>query len=193
MPPDNPFADLLRRIRAGDEDAAAELVHCYEPVIRREARLRLTDPGLTRLLDSSDVCQSVLLSFFVRAAAGQYELTGPQDLVRLLVTMVRNKVASHVRKLRRRPQDNRRVPGAEALALVADDERPTQRLVARDLISAVLGQMSAEERHVAELRTQGYSWPEVGAALGGGAEARRKQLERALDRVVRQLGLDEDP
>jgi RNA polymerase sigma-70 factor (ECF subfamily) len=191
MPTDNPFADLLRRVRAGDESAAAELVQRYEPVIRREARLRLTDPGLTRLLDSSDVCQSVLLSFFVRAAAGQYELAEPRDLVRLLVTMVRNKVASYVRKHRRRPHDSRRAPGDDPLAVLVDD-RPTQRLVAGDLMSAVLRQLSSEERRVAELRGQGHTWPEVSAALGGGAEARRKQFERALDRVVRHLGLDKD-
>src|SRR5262249_31129664 len=62
------FGDFLRRLRAGDEQAAVELVQRYERVIRREARLRLTDPRLGRLVDSVDICQSVLASFFVRAA-----------------------------------------------------------------------------------------------------------------------------
>ena len=34
------FADFIRRIRAGDDRAAQELVERYEPVIRREVRLR---------------------------------------------------------------------------------------------------------------------------------------------------------
>ncbi len=54
--------------------------------------MRLTDPSLYRLLDSMDVCQSVLLSFFVRAAAGQYDLEQPQELLKLLVVMAWNKL-----------------------------------------------------------------------------------------------------
>ena len=94
MPEEEEFLELLARVRAGDERAAEELVRCYEPLIRFEVRLRLTDPRVCRLFDSIDVCQSVLSSFFVRAAAGQYELDRPQQLVGLLVTMARNKVAS---------------------------------------------------------------------------------------------------
>ena len=47
-----PFADFLRRIRAGDEQAAAELVRQYEPLIRREVRLQIDDRRLCRLFDS---------------------------------------------------------------------------------------------------------------------------------------------
>src|SRR5205807_1491596 len=46
------FRDAIRRIRAGDERAAAELVSRYEPVIRREVRLQLQDRRLARLFDS---------------------------------------------------------------------------------------------------------------------------------------------
>jgi DNA-directed RNA polymerase specialized sigma24 family protein len=81
------FEDLIRRVRAGDEAAAAELVRRYETLVRRTVRLRLRDPRLQRLLDSVDICQSVLASFFARAALGQFELNTPQDLCRLLTAM----------------------------------------------------------------------------------------------------------
>jgi RNA polymerase sigma-70 factor (ECF subfamily) len=72
--PDQPnFADFLHRIRQGDQQAASELVHRYESLIRREVRLQLEDQRLRRLFDSMDVCQSVLASFFVCVAAGQYD------------------------------------------------------------------------------------------------------------------------
>lgn len=39
---ENPdFADFLRRIRAGDDLAAMELVRRFEPLIRREVRTRI--------------------------------------------------------------------------------------------------------------------------------------------------------
>jgi hypothetical protein len=65
--PDQHFADLLRRARQGSEQAAADLIRAYEPERRRFIRFRLTDPDLHRFLDSPDVCQSVLASFFVPA------------------------------------------------------------------------------------------------------------------------------
>src|SRR6266480_4019842 len=92
------FRDLIGRVRKGEQSAAAELVRRYEPAIRRAVRFRLTDPRLRRTCDSMDVCQSVLLSFFVRAASGQYDLDSPEQLLRLLTTMARNKLISQVHK-----------------------------------------------------------------------------------------------
>src|SRR5271166_1706119 len=92
------FPDFIRRIRAGDNQAARELVERYEPVIRCEVRLRLRDPRLYSRFDWTDICQSVMASFFVRVAVGQYELEGPEQLVRILVSMARNKVAEAARR-----------------------------------------------------------------------------------------------
>src|SRR5262249_3203175 len=124
------FQDLLQRVRAGDEQAATLLVRRYEPLIRREVRLRLEDRRLTRAFDSMDVCQSVLASFFVRAAVGEYDLEAPEQLVGLLVKMARNKLASAARKATRQRRDHRRqAPGGdEALAAVAEHQpTPSQQ------------------------------------------------------------------
>jgi RNA polymerase sigma-70 factor (ECF subfamily) len=105
MPERSCFLDFFRRVRAGDKDAAGELVHLYGPAIRCEVRLRLTNPAVTRLVDSLDVCQSVLRTFFVRVRAGQYDLDSPADLLRLLVRMARNKAINQARKMLARPAD----------------------------------------------------------------------------------------
>ena len=47
------FTEFIRRIRPGDDQAARELVERYEPVIRREARVRLRDPRLHQPLRST--------------------------------------------------------------------------------------------------------------------------------------------
>src|SRR5437867_5093684 len=104
--------DLLRRLRTGDGAAASELVRRYEPEIRRAIRVKLTDPRLRRVLDSVDVCQSVLGNFFVRAAAGQFELDNPRQLLGLLVTMARNKILDHARRQQAGRRDQRRVDAA---------------------------------------------------------------------------------
>ena len=67
---DESFTDLISRVRGGDEHAATDLVRRYEPEIRREVRFLLRDPFLRRSFDSMDICQSVMGSFFLRAALG---------------------------------------------------------------------------------------------------------------------------
>src|SRR5262245_7089605 len=130
MSDDSPFHDLIRRVRAGDQDAAAELVRQYESVIRRTVRFRLVDARLGAVLDSIDVCQMVLGSFFVRAAAGQYDLDSPAQLTRLLVNMARNKLASQARKEHAERRDNRRVAGGDvdAANLPAPDPSPSRQV-----------------------------------------------------------------
>jgi hypothetical protein len=46
---------------------------------------------------------------------------------------------------------------------------------------------SEEERALANLRADGCGWTEIAARLGGTAEARRKQLARAVDPVEQHL------
>src|SRR4051812_20863394 len=130
MADESTFAEFLRRIRAGDEQAAAELVRRYEPAIRLEVRMRLGDPRLRRVLDSMDLCQSVLASFFVRAAAGQFDLGRPEELIRLLVTIARNKVAYQARRQRARRRDYRRDVGLDGPGLQPAGAEPSPSRVA---------------------------------------------------------------
>ncbi len=187
------FISFITRIRAGDEQAAIELVRQYEPLIRREVRLRLEDRGLNRLFDSMDVCQSVMASFFVRAAAGEYDLQQPSQLVKLLVAMSRNKLASAARKARRQKRDHRKAAGGdEALALAAaPDPSPSVQVGGKELLERVRALLTEEENRLVELRHGGASWDEIAAQLGGAAQARRMQLARALDRAARAVGLEE--
>jgi RNA polymerase sigma factor (sigma-70 family) len=191
----NSFLTFLDRVRTGDQKAAEELVRMYEPEIRREVRLRLRDSRLRRDFDSVDICQSVMASFFVRAALGQYDLQKPDELIRLLVTMTRNKLVSQVRKQQTQGRDLRRrdAAGQEKLQNVAQGPTPSLLVANEELIQEFRKRMSPDEWRIAERRTQGLAWDAIAAELGGTSEACRKQLSRAVDRVSQELGLDEVP
>src|SRR5262249_49485899 len=155
----------------------------YEPVIRREVRMRLRDPRLYSRIDWNDVCQSVMASFFVRAASGQYELESADQLLRLLVVMTRHKLSKQARRQRAERGDYR-LEANDPFTLEARlDAGPTpSRLVAgRELLDEYRRRLSAEERELADLRGQGWEWAEIAAKLGGTDQARRKQLARAID------------
>jgi RNA polymerase sigma-70 factor (ECF subfamily) len=186
------FADFLRRVCAGDEAAAVELVRRYEPALRLEVQLRLTDPKLRRLLDPADLCQSVLKSFFIRATAGQFELESQEKLLALLRAMARNKLAHEARKQKALRRDIRRDVSLGEGELLATDPSPSPSRLAigRELLEAFRSRLSAEERRMADLRSAGRDWAEIAADLGGTPQARRKQLARAVKRVSQELGLD---
>jgi RNA polymerase sigma factor (sigma-70 family) len=188
----NAFHGFIRRIRVGDEEAALALVREYEPFIRREVRLHLQDRRLCRLFDSMDVCQSVLASFFLRTAAGQYDLDRPEQLLKLLVSMARKKLAMTARRHHRQRRDYRRNlrEGEQELNQVADiSPSPSQLAEGKELLLRFRESLSKEERQLADLRNHGLAWAEIARQLGGTAQARRVQLSRAVDRVARDLGL----
>ena len=193
MTDEETFADLVRRLRTGDAGAAAELVRQYEPVIRLEARVRLHDLRLRRLLDSLDISQMVLGSFLVRASAGQYDLDRPEDLVKLLVGMARHKLAFEARKQYAQRRDVRRRGDVsrQVLESVPGGPDPGEQVAEQELLREFRQRLSAEERQLADLRSQGLDWAGVAARVGGTAQARRKQLDRAVERVAQELGLEE--
>jgi RNA polymerase sigma-70 factor (ECF subfamily) len=187
------FQALLLRVRAGDPEAARLLVQRYEPAIRRAVRFRLADSRLARMLDSMDICQSVLASFFVRTAAGQYDIEQPEQLLKLLVAMARHKLARRVRAEKRQRRDYRRVQAAELDegGLAAAESSPSQHVAGQELLREADRLLSAEERQLVEMRKAGLEWSAIARQLGGTPEALRKQLARAADRVAHQLHLDD--
>jgi RNA polymerase sigma-70 factor (ECF subfamily) len=195
VPQEVAFRELIRRVRAGEQEAAAELVRRYQPVIERAVRLPLVSLRLHRVLESRDICQSVLANFFARVLAGRFDLDEPEQLARLLVSMARNQVTDEARKHHAGRRDNRRLeaaPPGGGLDLLEDRGPTPSKIVAgHELIQEVYRRLSADERALAEQRALGHDWATIAAARGGNPDALRKKLSRAVDRVARQLGLGE--
>ena len=193
MADDSSFRNLIGRVRAGDAAAAEELVRTYEPTIRLVVRRRLTSPGLRRLFDSMDICQSVLASFFVRAASGQYDPQSPEQLLKLLAVMTRNKLARQAERQRAARRDYRRLlaDGFPAEQAADPGPSPSQVLADKELLQEFRRRLTAEERWLADQRAQGRSWSDIAAEKGGTPDGLRVRLTRAIERVSQELGLDD--
>jgi RNA polymerase sigma factor (sigma-70 family) len=192
-PDDSQFAELIRRVRARDEEAAAQLMRRYESAIRRVVRIHLRDSRLRRVLDSMDICQSVLGTFFVRAALGQYELNTPEQLLHLLASITRNKVTNQANRLLAQKRDMRRntPAGDQQDRMVDRASDPGEQASAKELLEIIRSRLNDDERQLAEQRALGRGWRELAEELGGTDVALRKKLTRALDRVMAELGLDD--
>jgi DNA-directed RNA polymerase specialized sigma24 family protein len=180
------FEQLISRVRDGDADAATALVRQYESAVRVAVRIRLSDPALRRQLDSVDICQSVLASFFFRAAAGQYDLNDPAQLIALLTKMAVNKLAMHSRRHFRQRRDVRRVADlADGVAdIPANSAEPPRVAIGREMLDRAYAMMDADVREMVQRRTSGEEWTQIAAELGGTADGRRKQYQRAIDRLA---------
>ena len=191
MSDEDAFQSLIRCIRLGDDQAAAELIRRYEPLIRREIRIHLVDRQLRRIFDSLDICQAVWASFFVRSAAGQFDLDQPEQVLRLLTKMTRNKLASAARSEHRQRRDQRRIQDRPTNQLLeaADTEPTPSAIVASDeLLNRCLHSLTEEEQQLAQLRAEGLSWQQIAERMGGAAQARRMQFSRAISRAKQTLG-----
>jgi hypothetical protein len=188
------FENLLERVRKGDAEAAADMVGQFESAVRVAIRTRLLDPALRRHFDSMDICQSVLASFFVRLASGQYDLQHPAQLVSLLTKMAHNKLAWHARYSSRLRRDVHRVSQStdSAADITSAAAGPERTAMGRELLQLVWKHMDGEIRQIASHRLDGKDWAEIATAIGGTGEARRKQYQRGLDRIVRLLGIEDD-
>ena len=147
----------------------------------------LTNGGFYRHFDSMDICQSVLASFFVRAALGQYELESPEHLLKLLATITRNKLADQARKQRVDRREN--LPSAESSSgdenFVAAEPSPSRELAARDLLQEVRRRLTREEQELLELRDQGLDWAQIAAARNGSARSHPGPSTRCRVRAAR--------
>lgn len=196
MPENAQFQELIQRVRNRDQDAARELTEKYDRVIRRVVRIHLRDPRMRQVMDSMDVCQSVLASFFVRTVLGQYELDSPQHLINLLTTITRNKLTNQINRYRSQRRDIRKTTAierddGEQIPILDPSTDPADRVATKEILEIVRGRLDAQERYLADRRAIGCTWQEIAEELGGTDVTLRKKLTRALDRAMTGLGIDE--
>ena len=140
MSDQNTFADFLAKVRQRDEKAWVELVDRYGEPICRAVRMHIrNDRRLQRIVDSIDICQSVLLNFSLRAALGQFDLATPQQLLNLLKKMARNRLATIARQpnVVRYKGGTRELEGAVARdsspsSIISREERSEERRVGKE-------------------------------------------------------------
>jgi RNA polymerase sigma factor (sigma-70 family) len=201
MTGDNPARDqggelraFLGRIRAGDEEAARELLTRYEAQVRLVVRRQL--PRILRSrFDSLDFLQSVWRSFFRRMQAGPEEFEDPQHLVAFLARAARNKVIDEYRRACSLKQDKHLeeplwAEGSRPRELVADTDSPSELAEAREALGRLRDLMPEDRRDILELKVQGLSSQEIGARLGLSERTVRRALEDLRRRAHLQEGED---
>lgn len=172
-----PDADLIAAWRAGDEQAAAELVR------------RHTSP-LARYLASTgadgDELDDMVQEAFFRAFRGIDRFRGRSTFRTWLLT-----IGANVLKDAWRRRKGRAVLSLEEFDAPTSAENPHEVTVAREAeerLERAIGKLPEMQRRVFLLRAQhGLEYPEIAAALGTSEGAARVHYHHAMKRLKKAL------
>lgn len=176
---------LLSCVRAGDREAAAELMQRYGPILRRRFRHKL-GRSLRRLFDSQELSSTVARRFDQFVRSGKVRAETPGQLVALLEQIANNALARKIRVMEhlRRVESAEDSPLASALLdrlRTADESGPEEAELAIDRLLRSLE--SPEEREMLSLWLGGASHGVIAAHLDITPAAARKRWERLRHRL----------
>lgn len=174
-------ADLLMRVRVGDEAARRRLDHLYRPVLRRLAHGRI--PLRARdLVDTDDIVQDTLIRAFNQVE--RFEPRREGAFLAYLRQILFNRIRDEARRaMRRPPHDELHEDIVEA------GPTPLEEAIGADLLDAyekALSQLPADQQEAVVLKIEfGYSRSQLAEALGRPSiDAARMFTARALVRLT---------
>jgi len=180
----------MKRVRSGEPDAVSEFVNRYGPQIRRAIRVRGTGGRLQRILDSEDLCQSVMRRFFEHTDDASAPAENPAMLLSWLLEVARNRLREQRRRERATKRGGERLREVDPAALdrlAVDNPNIPARAADRELLAWLMGQMTPDQSVEAERRAAGEEWADIARDDGTTAEAMRKRYRRELDAIVKEL------
>jgi RNA polymerase sigma-70 factor (ECF subfamily) len=181
---------LIRAAQEGDQDAFGQLVRAYDQSVLRLAMNLLRSPE-----DAQDVYQEAFLRVYRNLHSFRFDCSFHTWLYRI----VTNLCLDQMRKRKVRKEESSQIEGADGPVdrmdtvqesrAESDPQRSTFNLELRQRVRKALGELTARERMVFELRHyQGLKLRNIGEILGTSEEAAKNCLFRATQKMRVALG-----
>lgn len=186
---------LLSRSEMSDGNSAQPLDavwHRFGDQLRRRARTRLRQYGLTGQAESMDICNDVMADM-----ARQYGDRGvtPEDVLAYVLRAIDNQVLDTFRTLARQCRDFRRneLTPVDDMIVANREVTPSQIALRREVLARIRSMLTEADAKAIDMMLENRDWNEIGRALGLKADTARMRVRRALDRVRREIRCgDED-
>ncbi|MBL8810275.1 MAG: sigma-70 family RNA polymerase sigma factor [Planctomycetaceae bacterium] len=174
---------LIRRLRAGSDDAATQLYLRYAERLMQLSRQQV-GKDLAPRLDADDIVQSVFRTFFRRVRSGNYDVPDGEELWKLFLVIGLNKIRSAA-TFHRAAKRNVGVTSAgdESLAQSAGGSSEESLQLLKMTIDEVLSQQPEAVRQMIQLRIEGYEVAEIATRSGRS----KRSVERILQGFKEQL------
>lgn len=159
--------------------------------LRRRARTRLRQYGLTGQAESMDICNDVMADLARRDE--NREVTA-DDALAYVLRAIDNQVLDTFRTLARQCRDFRRNAGTpvDDIRLEQPQSTPSQVALRREVIEKIRSMLSPEDAVAIDMMLENRSWEEIGQRLGIKADTARMRVRRALERVRSEIGVSEE-
>jgi RNA polymerase sigma factor (sigma-70 family) len=188
---DPSFDDLMARLRAGQNDAATQVVNRFAGHLVALARKHL-DPRVLQKVDPEDVLQSVFRSFFVRYPSGQFGgFESWDNLWAILAVITMRKCGRRMDYFHAACRDIRRevtgqaAPDESTRDVGARDDEPTpsEAAMLTETVERLMRSLEGRHREILALSLQGYPPPDISGRLG----CTERTVYRVLERVKQWL------
>jgi RNA polymerase sigma factor (sigma-70 family) len=174
--------EFFEVLQSGDQSAVEELLRQFDPFLRRAIRLRMIDGRLRRAVDTSDVFHSLLKDFLRPKKSSDPPANASAELHAYLAAAVRHKIQTKVRKERRHAGS---LPGDRQP--ISREPGVGEQVEYQDFIQTIRSRLDEPCRTLFELKSQGLTWAEIAAKLGGKPDALRMRLNRAVAALLSRL------
>jgi RNA polymerase sigma-70 factor (ECF subfamily) len=184
------FDVLLAQVRAGDEGALTRLIEQHASVVHRAAR-RMLSLAMRAQVDTLDVMQSVYCTLLMGLRDGKFDISSPDKLSALVLTLLRRKLARAWRHIKRQPERGGGDLSVMEGGMPGDGEPdPAQIAQFNDEVSHLLARLDDIDRRLLHLRLQGYSTADVAREMGLDSGFLRVRLGR-LRQLLREEGFED--
>jgi RNA polymerase sigma-70 factor (ECF subfamily) len=193
MSPTDSIAELMTRLRSGEDEAAREVFVRFATRLAGLARKHL-DARLAVKVDPEDVVQSAYKSFFVRQRDGLLDIGTWDGLWGILTLITLRKCADRAAYFGTAKRDVARETagsGTDTAFPLADlaidrDPRPDEAVLLSETVEALFRSIDdPDERAILELSLQGYTAAEISEQLGRAERSVRRLRERVRKRLER--------
>lgn len=189
------FAELLQRVREGDDNAITKLWEDYYQQLVRIAAKRMPQ-NLRRTGDEEDIALSAFHSFIAGIRHDRFpDLRGRDNLWGLLITLTGRKVHAHLRHQTRQKRGGGSVRGESVFidrageqtaggigGVTGDSDSADIQAELAEACDTLLDQLEDEQlKQIAVMRMDGFLVDEIAARL----ELSKRAVERRLQLIRR--------
>ena len=175
---------------AGSAPSLDDVWQNFGSQLRRRARTRLRQYGLTGQTESMDICNEVMVDLARRGDAD--ELTA-DDVLSYILRAIDNEVVDTFRTLARHCRDFRRNESTpvDEIKLRGEQTSPSQVALRREVADRVRAILGEPDAIAIDMMLKNHDWNEIGQRLGVKPDTARMRVRRALDRARDEIGLQE--
>ncbi|QDT13145.1 RNA polymerase sigma factor [Planctomycetes bacterium K23_9] len=161
--------------------------------LRRRARTRLRQYGLTGQTESMDICNDVMVDLARRqkkSPAGGTALDA-NVVLGYIMRAIDNQVLDTFRTLARQCRDFRRNDAlpVDEMPMATTATTPSQVAIRKEVMSRIRVLLGPEDARIVDLMLENRDWQEIGKILDLRPDTARMRVRRALDRIRGDIGL----